>query len=52
MDYDEHGNVVQTEPNGINTNSWLSLITIALQDSRKRIAELENIIRQGLTNGS
>ena len=52
IDYDEHGNVVQTEPNGINTNSWLSLITIALQDSRKRITELESIIKQGLTNGS
>ena len=52
MDCDEEGNIVATAPSGINQNSWLSLLTIALQDSRKRIAELENIIRQGLTNGS
>ena len=41
IDYDEDGNVVQTEPNGINTNSWLSLLTLGIQDLRKRVAELE-----------
>jgi len=51
MDYDEDGNVVSTPPEGINQNSWLSLLTIALQDSRKRIVELENIIKQGENNG-
>ena len=51
MDYDEDGNVIATEPNGINQNSWLSLLTIALQDSRKRIKELEDLLKQGENNG-
>jgi hypothetical protein len=43
MDYDESGNVVQTEPNGINTNSWISLLTLGIQDLRKRVEELEKV---------
>jgi hypothetical protein len=42
MDMDEDGNIISTSPNGINTNSWMSLITIALQDTRKRLQQLEN----------
>jgi len=42
MDLDKDGNVVATGPEGINQNGWLSLLTIALQDCRRRIAELES----------
>jgi hypothetical protein len=41
MDYDEDMNVVATDPSGINTNSWMSLMTIAIQDIRKRLQQLE-----------
>lgn len=43
IDYDADGKVVQTEPNGINTNSWMSLMTIAIQDIRKRLEQLETV---------
>jgi hypothetical protein len=42
MDLDGEGNVVSTPPNGISPNGWMSLLTIALQDCRRRIAELES----------
>jgi len=42
MDYDKDMNVVATDPNGINTNSWMSLMTIAIQDIRQRLQQLEN----------
>jgi hypothetical protein len=42
MDLDEDGNIVPTPPNGISPNGWMSLLTIAIQDCRKRIAELES----------
>jgi len=35
------GEIVRTPPEGISQNGWLSLITIALQDCRRRITELE-----------
>lgn len=41
MDCDEEGNIVPTAPSGINQNSWLSLLTLGIQDLRKRVAELE-----------
>ena len=41
MDCDEEGNIVPTAPSGINQNSWLSLLTLGIQDIRKRVAELE-----------
>ncbi len=41
MDIDEDGNIVRTPPNGISPNGWMSLLTIALQESRGRIATLE-----------
>jgi hypothetical protein len=41
MDCDEEGNIVATEPTGINQNSWLSLLTLSVQDIRTRLAELE-----------
>jgi hypothetical protein len=41
MDCDEEGNIVATEPSGINQNSWLSLLTLSVQDIRTRLAELE-----------
>lgn len=40
MDLDENGNVVATEPEGINQNGWLSLLTVALQDAREQIRDL------------
>ena len=43
IDYDDKGNVVQTEPNGININSWLSLLTLSVQDIRKRLQQLETV---------
>ena len=42
MGLDDDGNIVATPPNGINQNAWLSLLTIALQDCRRRITELES----------
>jgi hypothetical protein len=41
MDCDDEGNIVATEPTGINQNSWLSLLTLSVQDIRTRLAELE-----------
>jgi hypothetical protein len=41
MDCDEEGNIVPTAPSGINQNSWLSLLTLGIQDLRKRVEELE-----------
>lgn len=41
MDCDEEGNIVATAPSGINQNSWLSLLTLSVQDIRKRLTELE-----------
>jgi hypothetical protein len=41
MDCDDEGNIVATEPTGINQNSWLSLLTLGIQDLRKRVEELE-----------
>ena len=40
MDLDEAGNVVPTPVEGINQNSWLSLLTVALQDAREQIKNL------------
>jgi hypothetical protein len=37
MDFDEDGNIVPTPVEGINQNSWLSLLTIALQEAREEI---------------
>jgi hypothetical protein len=42
MDVDEDGDIIATPPSGINQNAWLSLLTISLQDCRRRIAELES----------
>jgi len=42
IDADADGNIIPTPPTGINQNGWLSLLTIALQDCRQRIVELEN----------
>ena len=36
------GGVCPTSPEGINQNGWLSLLTLAVQDCRRRIAELES----------
>lgn len=41
MDMDEDGNICRTPPNGISPNGWMSLLTIAIQDCRKRLALLE-----------
>jgi len=41
MDLDEDGNICRTPPNGISPNGWMSLLTIAIQDCRKRLALLE-----------
>jgi hypothetical protein len=41
MDCDEEGNIVPTAPSGINQNSWLSLLTLGIQDLRKRVEQLE-----------
>jgi hypothetical protein len=41
MDLDEDGNICATPPNGISPNGWMSLLTIALQDTRKRLKQLE-----------
>jgi hypothetical protein len=41
MDVDEDGNICQTPPNGISPNGWMSLLTIALQDTRQRLQQLE-----------
>jgi hypothetical protein len=43
MDCDEEGNIVPTAPSGINQNSWLSLLTLGIQDLRKRVQELETV---------
>jgi hypothetical protein len=43
MDVDEDGNICQTPPNGISPNGWMSLLTIALQDTRKRLQQLERV---------
>jgi hypothetical protein len=42
MDCDANGNIVATEPSGINQNSWLSLLTLGIQDIRQRLQQLEN----------
>jgi hypothetical protein len=42
MDCDDEGNIVPTEPGGINQNSWLSLLTLGIQDIRQRLQQLEN----------
>jgi len=44
MDVDSEGNIITTPPNGINQNSWLSLLTIALQDAREQIRSLTDRI--------
>lgn len=41
IDADADGNIIPTPPTGINQNGWLSLLTVALQDCRQRIAQLE-----------
>ena len=41
MDVDEQGNICRTPPNGISPNGWMSLLTIALQDVRERLQQLE-----------
>jgi len=41
MDCDEEGNIVPTAPSGINQNSWLSLLTLGIQDLRRRVEKLE-----------
>jgi hypothetical protein len=40
MDTDEDGNIVPTPVEGINQNSWLSLLTVALQEAREEIRTL------------
>lgn len=42
MDVDENGDICRTPPNGISPNGWMSLLTIAIQDCRRRISELES----------
>lgn len=42
MDVDENGDICRTPPNGISPNGWMSLLTIAIQDCRRRIKELES----------
>jgi len=41
MDVDDNGDICSTPPNGISPNGWMSLLTIALQDTRKRLEQLE-----------
>ena len=41
MDCNKEGNIVPTAPSGINQNSWLSLLTLGIQDLRKRVEQLE-----------
>jgi hypothetical protein len=41
MDCDDEGNIVATDPTGINQNSWLSLLTLGIQDIRQRLQQLE-----------
>lgn len=41
MDVDEYGEICRTPPNGVSPNGWMSLLTIALQDCRRRISVLE-----------
>ena len=41
MDVDDNGDICRTPPNGISPNGWMSLLTIALQDTRKRLEQLE-----------
>jgi hypothetical protein len=41
MDCDDEGNIVATDPTGINQNGWLSLLTLSVQDIRKRLQQLE-----------
>lgn len=43
MDVDENGDICRTPPNGISPNGWMSLLTIALQDCRRRISVLEGM---------
>lgn len=40
MTLNDDGEIVPTPVNGINQNSWISLITIALQDARAEIKKL------------
>lgn len=42
MDVDDNGDICRTPPNGISPNGWMSLLTIALQDTRQRLQQLEN----------
>ncbi|CAB4154385.1 hypothetical protein UFOVP629_116 [uncultured Caudovirales phage] len=42
LDWDENGEPFATPPNGINQKSWMSLLTIGIQDIRQRLAKLEN----------
>ena len=41
VDFDADGNMISKEPEGINKNAWLSLLTIAIQDLRQRLQQLE-----------
>jgi hypothetical protein len=41
MEWDENGAPIPSPIDGINNNSWLSLLTIAIQDIRQRLQQLE-----------
>lgn len=41
MEWDENGAPIPSPVDGINSNSWLSLLTIAIQDLRQRLQQLE-----------
>jgi len=45
MDVDDNNNIVRTSPTGISQGGWTSLLTIALQDCRRRLAALEEASR-------
>jgi hypothetical protein len=41
LEWDENGAPIPSPIDGINNNSWLSLLTIAIQDIRQRLQQLE-----------
>jgi len=41
LEWDENGAPIPSPIDGINNNSWLSLLTIAIQDLRQRLQQLE-----------
>jgi hypothetical protein len=42
LEWDENGAPIPSPIDGINNNTWMSLLTIGMQDIRQRLAKLEN----------